>query len=132
MCVCQRRNHIALIDGYLCFQSRSAFVVFPFARGRGDVQVLLEPREQTGQLDGPVCTHGSRYQVELRTPGTNQSVRAPEIDEQPALDETGGVVREQRPALDELHRAFDRQLRLGGRQASPGDLGFHGCGEKRR
>ncbi len=107
-------------------------MVFPFARGGGDVQVFLEPREQTGQLDGAGGAHRARDEVELRAAGADQRVRTAEVDEQPALEEAHGVVGEQRAALDQLHRAFHRQLRVRGGQAAPRDLGFDGCGEKTR
>lgn len=74
------------------------------------MEVFFEPREEVGHLDGSVGPHGSGDEVELSASGPDQRVSASEVDEEPALQETGGVVGEQRTSLDKLHVSLHHQL----------------------
>lgn len=90
----------------------SASVVLPLAGGHGDVRVSLVPGEKAGEGDGAVGLHRTSQYVKLRASGTHQDAGAPDVDEQPLLDEVLGVVWQQRTLADELHPALDGELRL--------------------
>lgn len=90
----------------------SASVVLPLAGGHGDVRVSLVPGEKAGEGDGAVGLYRTSQYVKLRASGTHQDAGAPDVDEQPLLDEVLGVIWQQRTLADELHPALDGELRL--------------------
>ena len=105
-------------------------MVFPLARRRGHVGVLLVPGEEPGDGQGGVGLHGARDQVELGAPRSHQCVGAAQVDEQPLLEEVLGVVREEGALADELHPAFHLELGLAAGQASTVQLGSHSLGRE--
>lgn len=101
-------------------------MVLPLAGCHGDVRVSLVPGEKARQGDGAVGLHGTGQHVELRSSGTHQAAGAPDVDEQPLLDEVLGVVRQQGALADELHSALHAELGLPCWDAMAVKLGGHG------
>lgn len=110
----------------------SALVVLPLAGSSGYVQVFLQPGEKVRELHGAVGAHRACDQVELRAPGLHQRMRTAQVQQQPLLQQVGGVVRQQRAALNELHLSFHLELRLRRGHTAAQQLGFNGCGKRRR
>lgn len=101
-------------------------MVLPLAGCHGDVRVSLVPGEKARQGDGAVGLHGTGQYVELRASGTHQAAGAPDVDEQPLLDEVLGVVGQKRTLAEELHSALHAELGLPCWEAMAVKLGSHG------
>lgn len=89
-------------------------MVLPFAYCHRNVDVFLLPWEEMFESHGAIGLERSGKEVELSTARAHQRVGAAQVDEQPLLQKTGGVVRQEGALLDELHPSLHFKLWLTG------------------
>lgn len=102
-----------------------ALVVLPFTRSWGYMNILLHPGEKMHQLHCTVRTCCARDQVKLRAAGAHQRMRTAHVEQEPLLQQVGGVVGQKRAALNELNLPVNLKLGMCRSYTPAGQLGFN-------